>query len=91
MISEENVISQVKSKTMSVTTSANGNASINEYYSKMIVIAATAQYSSDTIVTLYRYTNSGNEMIWGVHITDCSGSMNPKTGTFDVTIFYVDR
>jgi hypothetical protein len=91
MTQEKHEIGQIKSKTVSVTTTANGNALVDMLYSKYIIIAATAPYSSDTIVVPYRYTNQGNDYLWGVHVMASLGTLDPKQGTFDIVLYYIER
>lgn len=92
MIQEKHEIGQIKSETVSVTTTVNGNAQLpGKYFQDVTVLAATVPNSSDTIVIPYRYTNVGSKYAWGVHITESAGSMNPRHGTYDVVIYFIER
>ena len=93
----ENGIS-IKTATLSVTTTANGNGLLVDpsdstawNVSKRIVLFATIFYDTDKILIPYKYRNLGSDGIWGVHIMDCLAGLNALPGTYDVTVFYVDR
>lgn len=82
--------SQVKTKTVSVTTSANGNATLTDHFDEIIILAATVN-RTDSICVPYRYTNDGTRPRWGVHVMDCFAALNALQGTFDLTLYYIDR